>query len=72
MTLVIGGALYFNPEKCCDIITSCFILHNICKRNNIAMVDEYVAEELEELRYVGAQANAAVAARDHMIQTFFA
>ena len=43
---MIGGALYFTPEKVCKIITACMTLHNMCKKHHIELEsDEYVEDE---------------------------
>lgn len=30
-----GGTLLFRPEKACEIVTACVVLHNICLKNNV-------------------------------------
>ena len=43
-----GGCLVYSPERCLRIITSCFILHNICIDYNIQIDEDLVPEEAEE------------------------
>lgn len=73
---IIGGALYFEPEKACSIATSCFILHNICKKNGVQLNTPIVDQDEEEedilQQPVEQEAgNAAARLRDEVAENWF-
>ena len=41
----LGGELYFDPAKCCQVVISCFALHNFCVRNGVPLPDEVNNQE---------------------------
>ncbi|XP_050686985.1 putative nuclease HARBI1 [Eriocheir sinensis] len=41
---VLHGEVRLNPEKTCQVILACALLHNICKKRNIQLPDENVAD----------------------------
>ena len=43
-----GGNLTYTPVKCCKIVISCFILHNICVRNSLPVEDDTSDDEMND------------------------
>ncbi|KAJ1162290.1 hypothetical protein NDU88_002758 [Pleurodeles waltl] len=74
-----GGSLLYSPEMVCKIILSCAILHNICIRRNIPLLEPepHMPEEEEEeeggLQHEGEQQNTAAGLRrrQHIMNNFF-
>ncbi|KAJ1098068.1 hypothetical protein NDU88_003184 [Pleurodeles waltl] len=76
---ITGGSLLYSPEMVCRIIRTCAILHNICVKRNIPLLepDPYMPEDEEEedagLQQEGEQPNTAagVRRRQHIVNNFF-
>lgn len=70
-----GGALQFEPSRCCTIITATAVLHNMCILDNtpLPIYDEQPPQEPDLVNEVPAhlQSNAGVLARDHLINNVF-
>ncbi|KAJ1107347.1 hypothetical protein NDU88_004738 [Pleurodeles waltl] len=66
---ITGGSLLYSPEMVCRIILTCAILHNICVKRNIPLLepDPYMPEDEEEedagLQQEGEQPNTAAGVR---------
>ena len=71
---VSGGALQFEPSRCCTIITATAVLHNMCIFDNTPLpgYDEPPPHEPDLVNEVPAhlQSNAGVLARDRLINGF--
>ncbi|KAJ1115083.1 hypothetical protein NDU88_003311 [Pleurodeles waltl] len=76
---ITGGSLLYSPEMVCKIILTCSILHNICIKRNIPLLepDPYMPENEEEedaaLQHEGEQPNTAagVRRRKHIVNNCF-
>ena len=45
---VLHGEVRFSPEKTCQVVTCCAILHNICKDRNIEIPDDDGQEDFRD------------------------
>ncbi|KAJ1214843.1 hypothetical protein NDU88_002454 [Pleurodeles waltl] len=76
---ITGGSLLYYPEMVYKIILTCAILHNICIRRNIPLLEPepHMPEEEEEedggLQHEGEQQNTAAGLRrrQHIVNNFF-
>ncbi|KAJ1198079.1 hypothetical protein NDU88_001923 [Pleurodeles waltl] len=76
---ITGGSLLYSPEMVCKIILTCAILHNICIRRNIPLLEPepHMPEEEEEedgaLQHEEEQQNTAAGLRrpQHIVNNFF-
>ncbi|KAJ1175580.1 hypothetical protein NDU88_000867 [Pleurodeles waltl] len=76
---ITGGSLLYSPEMVCRIILTCAILHNICVKRNIPLLqpDPDMPEDDEEedagLQQEGEQPNTAagVRRRQQLVNNFF-
>ncbi|KAJ1118754.1 hypothetical protein NDU88_006941 [Pleurodeles waltl] len=76
---ITGGSLLYSPEMVCKIILTCAILHNICVRSNIPLLEpepQMPEEEDEEdagQQHEGDQPNTAAVLRrrQHIVNNFF-
>ena len=46
---VLHGEIRLTPAKTCQVIVACAILHNICKRRNIQLPDDPIADPIAEV-----------------------
>ncbi|KAJ1127263.1 hypothetical protein NDU88_005666 [Pleurodeles waltl] len=73
------GSLLYSPEMVCKIILTCAILHNICIKRNIPLLEPepHMPEEEEEedggLQHEGEQQNTAAGLRrrQHIVNNLF-
>ncbi|KAJ1193453.1 hypothetical protein NDU88_002751 [Pleurodeles waltl] len=76
---VTGGSLLYSPEMVCRIILTCAILHNICIKRNIPLLEPepHMPEEEEEedagLQHEGELQNTAagIRRRQQIVNNFF-
>ena len=72
---VSGGALQFEPSRCCTIITATAVLHNMCIFDNTPLpgYDEQPPQEPDLVNEVPAhlQSNAGVLMSDRLINNVF-
>ncbi|KAJ1155633.1 hypothetical protein NDU88_008362 [Pleurodeles waltl] len=76
---ITGGSLLYSPEMVCKIILTCAILHNICIKRNIPLLEPepHMPEEEEEedagLQHEGELQNmaAGIRRRQHIVNNFF-
>ncbi|KAJ1150652.1 hypothetical protein NDU88_003442 [Pleurodeles waltl] len=76
---ITGGSLLYSPEMVCKIILTCVILHNICVRRNIPLLEpepqmpEKEEEEDAGIQQEGDQQNTAagLCRRQHIVNNFF-
>ncbi|KAJ1089568.1 hypothetical protein NDU88_002719 [Pleurodeles waltl] len=76
---ITGGSLLYSPEMVCRIILTCAILHNICIRRNIPLLEPepHMPEEQEEedagLQQEGELQNTAagIRRRQQIVNNFF-
>ncbi|KAJ1202367.1 hypothetical protein NDU88_006167 [Pleurodeles waltl] len=76
---ITGGSLLYSPEMVCRIILTCAILHNICIRRNIPLLEpeSHMPEEEEEedagLQQEGELQNTAagIRRRQQIVNNFF-
>ncbi|KAJ1170919.1 hypothetical protein NDU88_002790 [Pleurodeles waltl] len=73
---ITGGSLLYSPEMVCKIILTCAILHNICIKSNIPLLEpepHMPEEEDAGLRHEGELQNTAagIRRRQHIVNNFF-
>lgn len=57
-----GGRLLYDPEKVCQIILACCVLHNLCLNNGIELREEEMRMDLDDHPPLPADRNAHITA----------
>ena len=68
-----GGTLLFRPERACQIVTACVVLHNICTKNNVPVPsnrNQHRFQQPDNVVYQGIN-NDGAEVRRRLIQTRF-
>ncbi|WAQ96676.1 HARB1-like protein [Mya arenaria] len=69
---ILNGEIRLKPEKACKVIIACAVLHNICKRRNIPLLDilpNPAGQGMNQSVYAGPQEGLRY--REFVAQSFF-
>ncbi|WAR12576.1 HARB1-like protein [Mya arenaria] len=69
---ILNGEIRLKPEKACKVIIACAVLHNICKRRNIPLLDilpNAAGQVMNQGVYAGPQEGLRY--REFVAQSFF-
>ena len=72
-----GGALQFQPNRCCTIITATAVLHNMCIYDNTALPanvgdpPQQVGMAVEPWELIAGDNEAGSSVRDQLIRDVF-
>ena len=53
-----GGSLMYSPSRCCDIITTVAVLHNLCNKLRVPYDEQEVQQHIQDVEVVAAHEQA--------------